>query len=131
MVQRAKGIKMITTTDVLELAFKKFGPNGEHWIKYKFGTNAEGKPESPYVNYCSFGAYNETIDELDIDPNEQSLRDVAQDVDYFLDQAVQKYTNKDGYIINYNDDDSTTWEDIKAVWQLAIKLSKDSMVPQQ
>lgn len=135
MVQRVKGIKMITATDVLEKAFAKFGPNGEHWIKDAFGTNEKGEEQEPYVNYCSYGAYNEALDELDIGPNEQSLRDVVRDVDLFLDQAVCEYTGtgkgKESNIINYNDDEHTTWEDIKAVWQIAIRLSKASMVPQQ
>lgn len=107
--------KGLTAQEVLRTALNLMNNGGEHWVKGKFEYDLPSGEKA----YCSVGALNKVI--------YYSGRLAASSLETMkafsaLNFVLRKeYVSTPDYIIQFNDNPSTTWKDIKRVFEEAIE----------
>lgn len=130
----------LTTTELAEFtkrARELMNDGGEHWMK---GEYKQWHDSEALLRYCSIGAIRETlfdgVDDVDInDPQYKrivkalatAVRDEVKEGRYEpplnrRDVVLALAGDHEGIVIDFNDHDMTTWQDVERVFKRAEVL---------
>ena len=101
--------------DVLERALELMNDEGKHWLKGEYkGMATDGKH-----NFCSAGAIMEATETASsVDPvNIAIFTQLARDLP---DAPVPHSSDPLDRIVTFNDNESTTWQDVVSVFRKAV-----------
>lgn len=102
------------------------GPRIQSRVRYKHKILGISFVKEHFTGYCSLGALGTIQDQIcqtdHVDSN--LIYTTCKQAEGFLDKAL---TTSHASYVHYNDDRNTTHQDIMALWDRAIELTKNSV----